>query len=424
MPHAGNFKRVSALRGWIDNGHERFYGEIVISADGVIAGVRRLNAPSSFDPRTDALIRAGQFNAHSHPEQSIYAGLTDKTWDLGTWCRNTIYKYSTAMTPRRVRLACRRAFARMTLLGVTSVMVSFYLHGGGENDREVIAAARDVGIRLIFGRMNYDIVNADAYAAKKASQMAYYETIPQAEANLRALMAEEDETVTVCPALHSFHASTAACIEHGIRLGWELKRPVQLHLSEDRGDVELCLREHGCRPVVYLQRLLDEGSVPSLAHVVLSDCCWLDDEERAIIARTGMRVVLNPRMNDRVKTGFPDVPALYRAGIPIWLGTDGEASNDSLNPDDERAFLKLRCPDLPADAVDTFGTGAFACGRAFVGPLEAGAWADLRVTRNGRVESVYMGGRPIVSDGNLTLLDAEADIEAPLNDEIAAMTAE
>ena len=74
-------------------------------------------------------ICSGDFNCHSHPEQSIYTDIIDKSWDLGTWCRNTIYKYSVKLQPEHVYLGCLRAFSRMLTLGVTSVMVSFYCHG-------------------------------------------------------------------------------------------------------------------------------------------------------------------------------------------------------------------------------------------------------------------------------------------------------
>ena len=151
---------MAQLTGWIDDGASIFYGRIGWNERGLVTELTPLGGAGEC-PSDAAVIRAGLFNAHSHPEQSIYADIVDKEWDLGTWCRRTIYRYSTAMTPRRVRLACERAFARMMAFGTTSVMASYYLHGnrGNELDREVLAAARSVGIRLIFGRMNYDVVN-------------------------------------------------------------------------------------------------------------------------------------------------------------------------------------------------------------------------------------------------------------------------
>ncbi|MDY3869092.1 MAG: amidohydrolase family protein [Pyramidobacter sp.] len=414
------------LTGWIKDAGRAFYGRIDWDERGIITGVEELPCGDSAPPEQTPIITAGLFNAHSHPEQSIYTDMVDKSWDLGTWCRQTIYKYSTSMTPRRVRLACRRAFARMLRFGTTSVMVSYYLHCGQDNecDREVIAAARDVGIRLIFGRMNYDIITENAYEAKKESQRSYYESISQAERNVRALSELENTTLMVCPALHSMHASTAEAIAAGIRLGFEMKRPVQFHLSEDQGDVSLSIQEHGCRPMVFLQRILDQGEIPSLSHLILSDCCWLDDEELDIIAAHGMKVVLNPRMNARVKTGFPDVAAMTAHGIPLWCGTDGEASNDSLNVEDEKTFLKERCASSVAPTtIDAIGTLPFAFGAGHVGRLQKGAWADIRIMRGECAETAYVGGIPVLENGQLCRLDEERDIETPLKEEIALMTA-
>ncbi|MGI6075940.1 MAG: amidohydrolase family protein [Pyramidobacter sp.] len=412
---------MGEITGLLQNGEKALPTVIRWNDRGIITAVER----SSATARNAPTLRAGKFNAHSHPEQSIYTDLVDKSWDLGTWCRNTIYKYSTAMTPRRVRLACRRAFSRMLLNGTTAVMVSYYLHGrsGNNLDREVIAAARDVGVRLIFGRMNYDMVDKSAYEAKQLSQKFYFETPDEAEANLRRLMDEEDDGVMVCPALHSFHASTPEAMIRAITLGAELDRPVQLHLSEDRGDVELSMKQHGCRPVEYLDALRRDGKIPSLSGVILSDCCWLDDNERRLIAENAMRVVINPRMNDRVKTGFPDVAALLDAKIELWCGTDGEASNDSLDVDDERTFLKKRLAGtVPPSAIDGIGRQSFDFGGHAMGPLEPGAWADFSVVEDGKLVDLYVGGRPVVSGGALTKLDVERDIELPLKAEIAAMT--
>jgi cytosine/adenosine deaminase-related metal-dependent hydrolase len=413
---------MGEISGLIRNGAKSFSGVVRWNDRGLITDVE----PVPDLPPGAPVIMAGKFNAHSHPEQSIYTTLVNKEWDLGTWCRHTIYRYSTDMTPHRVRLACLHAFSEMLLCGTTSVMVSYYLHGcaGNALDREVIAAARDVGIRLIFGRINYDLLDRTAYPEKLESQKFYYETSEEAEKNLRSLMSLEDDDVMVCPALHSFHASSPAAIVRGIRLGAELHRPVQLHLSEDRGDVERCLKEHGCRPVEYLDQLFRSGKIPSLADVILSDCCWLDAHETALIAGHGMRVVINPRMNARVRTGFPDVPALTAAGIPLWCGTDGEASNDSLDVEDEKIFLKKRLAGaVPDSVIDSFGCRKFAFGAGWIGRLGTGAWADLRVYRGGKLADIYVGGRQTVCGGKLSRLDKEQDIENPLRAEIAAMTA-
>ncbi|SMG34271.1 amidohydrolase family protein [Dethiosulfovibrio salsuginis] len=369
-------------------------------------------------------IKQGDFNAHSHPEQSIYTDLVDRSWDLGTWCRNTIYRYSPFITPKQVRLACRRAFGRIALLGASSVMVSFYLHGGkgNVNDREVIAAAKDVGIRLIFGRMTYDMVSPQAYEGKKKAQESYYESPDQGEAYLRELMADEGPTVMVAPAVHSMHASTAQAIERAINLGYDLKRPVQFHLSEDQGDVDISLKEHGVRPVVFLKSMVDSCRIPGLGRLVFSDCCWLDDQERSIMADCSIPVVLNPRMNHRVGVGESDLPSLLSSGISVFLGTDGEASNDDLSVQGEREFLKGRYSGvLSSSKIEALGRQPFQFLDGEIGPLAPGRLCDFVVESDGRTVHLFVGAEPVVRDGTLVNLDMEGDIEAPLAEEIEAM---
>lgn len=413
-----------AIAGKVMRGAEVFEATVRIDERGIITAVTPGLAPDAVRLGDDEILRAGDVNAHSHPEQSVYTDLVDPSWDLATWCRHTIYHYSTSLTPRQVRLACRRAFARMVGYSVTSVFVSFYLHNNAGNryDLEVIAAARDVGIRLLFGRMNYDIITAGAYEAKQASQHSYFETPQQAAANFRELMAEESDRVLICPALHSMHANTPEAIVAGIALGCKVNRPVQFHLSEDQGDVDLSLKEFGVRPLVFLEGLVKQGVVPSLSGMMLSDCCWIDDEERDVIARHSMKVVLNARMNDRVKAGFPDLPALLARGIVPWLGTDGEASNDDLSVQGERELLKRRFDGVvEASVIDSLGHQPFQFGAATIGSLCVGAWADLRIERAGKLQRLMVGGHTIFDDGHLLTLDVEQDIEEPLRQEIEVL---
>ena len=366
----------------------------------------------------DGILLAGDVNAHSHPEQSLYVDIVNPEWDLATWCRNTIYRYSTQMTPRLIYLACARAFSRMLLNGTTSVAVSFYCHNGRGNelDEAVIQAANDTGIRLYFGRMNYDIILDTAYPEKQQSQRSYYETPEVAERYFRELLKHQNALVTVAPAIHSFHANTLEAIIHGIRLSHETGRLLQFHLSEDMGDVDLCLQNYGIRPVEVLAKLKEDGAVPALDHLLLSDCIWLTDEEKDLIAKHSMKVVLNPRMNDRVKAGRADLKSFLERGITVWLGTDGEASNDDLSLVHEREYLRAINPGVPFGLFEKVAQTPFPFGGVRAGLLEEGFAADLKVVRGDKTEAVYVGGRCVVDGGKLLTLDLAADIEKPLAD--------
>ncbi|KAJ50462.1 5-methylthioadenosine/S-adenosylhomocysteine deaminase [Clostridium tetanomorphum] len=368
------------------------------------------------------IINAGDFNCHSHPEQSIYTDIVDKSWDLGTWCRNTIYKYSIKLEPEHIYLGCLRAFSRMLTLGVTSVMVSFYCHGNKGNllDKEVIRAAKDVGIRLYFGRMNYDIINEDAYEAKKASQKSYNESPDEAEINFMMLSGEIcSPNIIVAPSLHSIHASTKEAIIKGINLAFDSGKYIQFHLSEDEGDVDLSLKLYGLRPIEFLESLLKNKQIKSLEHVILSDCIWINDNERDIIKKYDMKVVLNPRMNDRIKAGEANLKKLLEKDIKIYLGTDGEASNDNLSITGERDFLKSKYKDINTNIIENLGKFPLKFNNGFIGDIEINNFCDLKITDiNGNIKDVFVGGKKLVKDGKLISMDMEKSIEIPLKESL------
>lgn len=94
---------ASVTRGWLES-----------DDDGLIVALGSGEPPRSPDADFDAglLFEAGDFNAHSHPEQSLYADLVDRRWDLATWCRHTIYRFSPYLGPCEIGLGCLRAFSR------------------------------------------------------------------------------------------------------------------------------------------------------------------------------------------------------------------------------------------------------------------------------------------------------------------------
>ena len=357
--------------------------------------------PPSDSFNEDYSLMPGDFNAHSHPEQSIYVEIVDREWALAKWCRETIYKYSIQMTDEMIYRACVRAFGRMLSYGETSVMVTYYCHNkkGNALDSSVIKAAKDVGIRLFMGRMNYDVISDDAYPEKRESQRSYYETPEDAEINFVRLLELESETVKVAPALHSFHANTLDAIVRGIGLGVKYDRKVQFHLSEDDGDVSLCLEKYGMRPVEVLADLKSSGKVERLDHMILSDCVWTSRREKELIKENGMSVVFNGRMNERVKAGTAAVKEYMELGIPVYVGTDGEASNDDLSLKNEREWLSKK-HTLNEEERDLL-LRPFEMAGEKVGVLECGAAADIQVFRGAVLDSIFVGGRQVMKNGEL-----------------------
>jgi 5-methylthioadenosine/S-adenosylhomocysteine deaminase len=144
-----------------------------------------------------------------------------------------------------------------------------------------------------------------------------------------------------------------------------------------------CEAEHGLRPAAYLDRLGLLGPRTLLAHGV-----WLDDQELELIAERGATVVTNPVANLKLAVGgvFP-YPRAREAGVRVGLGTDGAASNNSLDLfADMKVFaLSQKHGSRAADAVSAHETWLIATGAAapLLGghALEAGAPADFLLLR-------------------------------------------
>jgi cytosine/adenosine deaminase-related metal-dependent hydrolase len=97
----------------------------------------------------------------------------------------------------------------------------------------------------------------------------------------------------------------------------------------------------------------------------------------------GVTVCLCPRSNDRLDVGRAPLALFRKLGIPLALGTDSLASNDSLSLWDEMRFaLDLFAEELsPAEAfrmVTSDGAAALGLSRR-LGSLEPGKRADFQV---------------------------------------------
>jgi cytosine/adenosine deaminase-related metal-dependent hydrolase len=108
-------------------------------------------------------------------------------------------------------------------------------------------------------------------------------------------------------------------------------------------------------------------------------------KDMAAIASQGLVVVLCPRSNDRLGVGQAPVNRYRTAGVPLVLGTDSLASNDSLSLWDEIAFAR-RCfgreldPHTLLDMATRLGARALGLAGE-MGVLAAGYGAHFQVLR-------------------------------------------
>ncbi len=215
------------------------------------------------------------------------------------------------------------------------------------------------------------------------------------------------------------------------------------HASETVEEDAYCLERFGKTPTQYLEDLGWLGDDVWMAHGV-----HLDDVAIARYAATGTGVAHCPSSNARLAAGIAPVRDLLRAGVPVGLGVDGAASNESgqLGIEVREAVLmnRLRTGSDSFSVRDglriaTIG-GARVLGRDHeIGSLEAGKLADVAVWRIDGVEHagildpvaalglgalpplkrLFVQGRAIVVEGVLTTVE-----EPVLAERVAAASRE
>lgn len=159
--------------------------------------------------------------------------------------------------------------------------------------------------------------------------------------------------------------------------------PFVIHILETRLQRVLGEERYGKSLVRYVADLglLDERKL--VVHAV-----WVDDEDIALLARSGCSVAHNPISNLKLGSGVMPYRALRRAGVPICIGTDESATDDTANIWGAAKVAGLvhkiadpdwgNWPTAPEILADVIGGGARSMGlSASVGKVVPGYAADL-----------------------------------------------
>ena len=213
------------------------------------------------------------------------------------------------------------------------------------------------------------------------------------------------------------------------------RKGVRLHThgSETVEEEKFCHERFGMGPTDYLESVGWLGDDVWMAH-----CVHMNDSDIAAFARTRTGVAHCPSSNARLGAGIARVPDMLAAGVPVGLGVDGTASNESgeLHTELRNALLLNRLGGHKEKALTarqalrlgTYG-GAEVLGRqAEIGSLEPGKLADLVLWRTDGlghssiedpVAALVLGaaapvtlslvdGRTVVEDGRLSTADEES----------------
>jgi formimidoylglutamate deiminase len=279
----------------------------------------------------------GFVNAHSHTFQRLIRGKAESRdlsgRDFWSW-RGTMYHAAAHLDPQDVYDVARMAFLEMLLSGTTTVGEFHYLHnapGGKPYDdpnilsKQVIAAARSVGIRIVLLRSAY--LRSGYELPPDTGQIRFFETTAQFLRNMETLAKDlpTDEAVRFGVAPHSLRAVPLHDLKEIAAWCREHQLPLHMHVAEQLGENEACVREYGATPVALLSREALLGPDFTAVHAIHVTAAEID-----MLAAAGATVCSCPTTERNLGDGVLAADQLMRKGILIALGSDSQAQIDPL----------------------------------------------------------------------------------------------
>ncbi|KOT43600.1 hydroxydechloroatrazine ethylaminohydrolase [Streptomyces caelestis] len=382
---------------------------------------------------TGHLATPGLVNTHHHFYQWITRGLaTDH--NLFDWLV-ALYPMWARIDEPMVRAAARGSLAMMARGGVTTATDHHYVfpRGAGDLSAAVIGAARDLGVRLTLARGSMDRGEKDGGLPPDFAVETLDDALAATEETVRRHHDASPGAMTqVAVAPCSPFSVSTELMREGAGLARRLGVRLHTHGSETVEEEKFCHERFGMGPTDYFESTGWLGEDVWMAH-----CVHMNDSDIAAFARTKTGVAHCPSSNARLAAGLARVPDLLAAGVPVGLGVDGTASNESgeLHTELRNALLVNRLGPHRQAALTTrqalrLGTygGALVLGRAGeTGSLEPGKLADLVLWRMDTlahasiadpvaalvlgaaapVTASFVDGRQIVENGRLLTADED-----------------
>ena len=308
----------------------------------------------------------GLINGHNHSAMTLFRGLADDL-ALNEWLTEHIFPAEAQhVNPDMVYWCSKLAAAEMILSGTTTVADGYF------HEESAAQAFADCGLRAVAAQ---GVIDFPAPGVPDPT-----DNTAVAEAYIKKW---KKENPLITPALfaHSPYTCSPATLKRAKAVTREHGVKFFIHTAESQYEQQMLLDPQGTSPVQHLASLdlLDEDT--ALIH-----CVWLDDKDRAVLHKSGAGVIVCPQSHTKLSSGLAAGTDMIQMGIPVGLGTDGCASNNSLDMFQEMDMLaksqKLRTLDATAlsarqalAAATT--TNASILGLPQLGQIECGYTADL-----------------------------------------------
>ena len=336
------------------------FANIVIEDDRIKYIGDKIDKYKPFDVAYDCegnVIMPGFKNAHTHSAMTFLRSKTDDT-SLQDWLFGSVLPREDHLKENDVYELSKIAFLEYLTSGITACFDQYYF------PMSTAKAAQEMGMRVVLlGTYNkeFDLV--------------------QKLCDIYHKLNDKDGLVRYCLGVHAEYTLGEGELEKVVEACHLLKAPFYTHISETEKEVRECYEKRGMSPVQYFEKMGAYYYGGGGYH-----CCYFSDEDIQIFKKHGCYVVTCPGSNTKLASGIAPISKYLENGLNVAIGTDGPASNNSLDMFKEMTLVyalqkvSLKDPSaLPAFEVLKMATvnGARAMGLYDSDVLDVGKKADL-----------------------------------------------
>ena len=396
----------------------------------------------------------GFVNSHSHLELTVLRGYLEDLsfWD---WIQRLVETKYEVLNQGEIKTSAQLGACEAIRAGITTVGDAMDV--GASLDALLASGLRGVLYQEVFSPRADEADDRLSSLHKRLVELEHKRWADSRKQENSTSPRAERIILGVSP--HAPYTVSASLFQKVHGYAASRKLPVCIHVAESEdenhllregtGPMSRALRSRGvewvapgCSPIQYLQQLgvISQGTL-------LIHCVKLGPADISILKSSGVGIAHCPKSNWKLRHGFMNLRSLIHAGIPIGLGSDSVASNNTMDLFEEMRFALFnpswcsssQFPTVPGKNERQFSVeqvlhmatlgGAHVLGLSrLIGSIEFGKKADLVVVDlsgshtipvfspiaalvcSARASDVIMtmvGGEILWENGKLTTLDED-----------------
>ena len=346
-----------------------FKGSIYIE-DGIIKEISEKGLAIEADFKISGngkVVLPGLINTHTHIPMTLFRGYGDDM-ALEDWLKKRIWPAEARLDRDAVKAGTDLGLLEMILSGTTCYADMYFFEDA------IAERTKKAGLR---GFLGFSFLDFGTPEYKKE------ELFSRCEDFIKRWINEELITPVIAP--HSSYTCSPETLMKCSELSKKYNLIIHTHCSETQQEIYDVKNRYGVRPLEQFERTGILGNRTLLAH-----CGWITKGEVKKIAMVGASVSHCPVSNMKLATGgYMPLPELIDEGANVSIGTDGAASNNTLDMFESMKFTALlhkhhRWDPCVAKAQQVLDMATIGGAKALgidgkIGSIEEGKVADIIV---------------------------------------------